>query len=977
MALTIDELNIQIAADSSKASRALTNLIKKLEKLNATMSGTGVSNITISNAFNKTTNSINKAADATEKHEKVTKSSTKTTKAFTDSLARNITKWRTLFGVFQNAANTMSEWFTSSNDYVETLNLFNVTMGEGAKAAREYALRVSEAMGIDDKDWMQYQGTFKSLTAGFGIVEDKANTMSQNLTQLSYDLASFWNRDVEEAFDKLSSAMSGQVKGLREFGIDTTVATLQEYALSQGIEKSVRSMTQAEKSMLRYNYIMEQSANLGVWNDMARTIITPANSIRILTAQLAQMKRALGNIVSVIVVKFIPYVQAMVQIVTEAADAIAKFFGFNLKDYEADLSGIKTSGFADEIEDEFADGAEAGIKAMKKQLMGFDELNIISNPDSSSSDTGTGAGGPLDMSLIEYDFLKGLKTDKLDEIKEKLNDILKIALPIGAAFAAWKLSDGFIEGVNALKLFLKNPFYAVTLGLTLTIAGFATEFAGIKDAIQNGLDGLNFAEILGGGLLGTAGAALLGSQLAVWIETAFAGSAIDLAITQAGINLGLGATSATGAVIGGAFAAIIAGIPMYITGIYDAIVNGLNWLNGLLIPLGATLAGAGIGAVIGMLGGPIGAGVGALVGIVVGLLTDFTIGLWQHFDAIAEWFNNLPWLAQGAVQLMFIAVLAAFPIATIPIMIGVAITAIKTKFWGLWTWFEDTIIAPLSRAGTWVYTTVFAPIIESIGKVFTYAKNKYTEIKDGLVTAFTAVFSKVKEISDKIKEIFSALWWAFKEYVWNPIADRVSQFYNDKIKPVVDKVKGAFTEIWNWFKTKVYDQIVKQVDTMKTRIEKFGTGIIDTIAGGFKGIMNNIFWQIELFINTFISGLNAAIGLINKIPGVEITKVSYLEIPRLAEGGIVNEGQMFIAREAGPELVGSIGNKTAVANNDQIISGIEAGVYRAMMAANSGNRGGTQTIRIVNEIDGSVVGEKVIQYHNGKVMQTGVSPLLV
>ena len=86
---------------------------------------------------------------------------------------------------------------------------------------------------------------------------------------------------------------------------------------------------------------------------------------------------------------------------------------------------------------------------------------------------------------------------------------------------------------------------------------------------------------------------------------------------------------------------------------------------------------------------------------------------------------------------------------------------------------------------------------------------------------------------------------------------------------------------------------------------------------------------------------------------------------------------MFIAREAGPELVGSIGRKTAVANNDQIVSGIESGVYRAMMAANSTNKGGSQTIRIINEIDGDVVGEKVIQYHNGKVLQTGASPLLV
>ena len=971
MALTIDELNIQIAADSSKASRALTNLIKKLEKLNATMSGTGVSNITISNSFNKTTNSINKAANATEKHEKVTKSSTKTTKSFTDSLARNITKWRTLFGVFQNAANTMAGWFTESNDYIETLNLFNVTMGEGADAAKKFADSVSEAMGIDVAEWMQYQGTFKQLTSGFGVVEDKANTMSQNLTQLSYDLASFFNTDVETAFDKLSSAMSGQVKGLREFGIDTTVASLQEYALAKGIDKSVRSMTQAEKSMLRYNYIMENSVK--IQGDMARTIVTPANSIRILTALLTQMKRALGNIVSVIVVRFIPYVQAMVEIITDAANALANFLGFELP--KIDYSGLG-SGFADEIEDGFDEGAEEGIKAIKKQLMGFDELNIISNPDTSSSGAGAGASDTLDLTPIEYDFLAGLKTGKLDEIKEKLEDVLKIVVPIGAAIAAWKLSDGFIEGLNALKLLLENPFYAVTLGLILTITGFSVEFSGVKDAFQDGLDGLNFAEIVGGGLFGTAGAALLGSQIANWITTAFAGSAIDLAITQAGINLGLGTIGATGAALLGAVGAIIAGLPMYFVGIYDACVAGLNWLNGSLIPIGSTLIGAGVGTIIGSLGGPIGAGVGALIGVVVGLLTDFTIGIWQNFDSIEEWFNNLPLIGQMAATGLFAALMAS-PLFSIPALIFVAIAAIKTEFFGLWTWFKDTIVAPLGRAASWVYTTILAPIFESIGKVFTYAKEKYTEIKDGLITAFTAIFSKVKEITDKIKEIFSALWWAFKEYVWNPIADRVTQFYNDKIKPVVDKVKGAFTAIWTEFKTRVYDKIVAQVNKMKDNIEKFGKGIIDFIAGGFKGIMNNIFWQIELFLNTFIRGLNGAIGLINKIPGVEISTVAELSIPRLAEGGIVNEGQMFIAREAGPELVGSIGSKTAVANNDQIISGIEAGVYRAMMAANSGNRGGTQTIRIVNEIDGSVVGEKVIQYHNGKVIQTGVSPLMI
>jgi hypothetical protein len=132
--------------------------------------------------------------------------------------------------------------------------------------------------------------------------------------------------------------------------------------------------------------------------------------------------------------------------------------------------------------------------------------------------------------------------------------------------------------------------------------------------------------------------------------------------------------------------------------------------------------------------------------------------------------------------------------------------------------------------------------------------------------------------------------------------------------------------------------------------------------------------------NFMLTPVRAIIVGISKAFGSEVTlsDIKIPHIPQLASGGVVDEGQMFIAREAGPELVGSIGRKTAVANNDQIISGIESGVYRAMVAANAnGNIGGTQTIRIINEIDGDVVGEKVIKYHNGKVMQTGVSPLLV
>lgn len=1138
MALTIDELNIQITSDSKNATRALNSLIKKLEKLKTTLDGSGVSSITISNSFNKITNSVENLGKSTEKASKgVTKvvenfaNGQKPLQGFTDKLARNISKWRTLYSVFQNAANTMSEWFTSSNDYVETLNLFNVTMGEGADAAKKFADSVSEAMGIDVAEWMSYQGTFKQLTSGFGIVEDKANTMSQNLTQLSYDLASFFNTDVETAFDKLSSAMAGQVKGLREFGIDTTVASLQEYALAQGIEKSVRSMTQAEKSMLRYNYIMENS--IKIQGDMARTIATPANSIRILTALLAQMKRALGNIVSVIVVKFIPYVQVMVEIVTDAANALANFLGYELP--KIDYSGLG-SGFADEFEDaeESIGGVSDGIKAIKKQLMGFDELNIISNPDTSSSDAGggNGAGGPLDMKPIEYNFLEGLKTDKLDEIKEKLKKAAGWAAAIGTAILGWKLGSfitdlatagmeakGFVE---SLKLLGKK--FTLTAGITLAVTGLVIQWSEVIESIKEGLDGESFGKLLAGGGLQIAGGAMIGS---------FFG----------------------GGLLGAAIGAIAAAVPMLITGVYDAIVNGFDWMNGVLIPLASTLGGAGIGAIVGIavasLTGPVGAAIGAVIGLVVGALTDLGIWLWQNFESVEEWFNGLSKVAQGGIA----AAVVAFGsmLGGLPLLITAVITiikkwddivaAVKTAattvgefFVNLWDgivsvwnaapeWFNTQVITPIvnffsnvwtsistffvnlwndivsiwTAVSEWFNTNVVQPTVvfftslwdgikqlasdcwEGIKGFFTPAVEWFTELFNSISQTISDIFYNIGVIASgcweiikaawgiatawfdenviaPVTEFFSQLWadvsgffvnlWEDIKEVWNTVAE---WFDNEVIQPVVnfftelwatiketavnawetikekaigawEGIKSTFSTIKTWINTNIIqpvgkffvnlwegfkDGAKKAWEGIKGVFSKVGDFFSEVFTKAWQKIVNvfsvagEIFVKIKdgivsafkFIVNGLIKGINSVVTVpFNKInetlmwlkdlnilgitPFANLREISVPQIPLLAEGGIVGEGQMFIAREAGPELVGQIGNKTAVANNDQIVDGIANGVYRAMMAAN-GNGSKPININATFTMDGEVIGKKVIKYHNGVVMQTGESPLLV
>lgn len=908
MALTIDELEIKIEAESNKATSAIDTLIGRLETLQSKLGILGGAGKTASNGLKETEKGANKATTGINKYNNSANRATKSSKKFTDTLAQKISKFRTLYGAFRSAAQTMGNWFNESNEYIETLNLFNVTMGEGADAAYKYAESVQNLIGIDIKEWMQYQGVFKNLTAGFGVANKDADIMSQNLTQLSYDMASFFNTDVKTAFDKLSSAMSGQVKGLREFGIDTTVASLQEYALAKGIDTKVRSMTQAEKSLLRYNYIMEKS--IIMQGDMARTIVTPANAMRVLEAQLNRMKRAFGNIISVLVTQFIPYMQAAVEIITDAANAVANFFGFELP--EIDYSSLG-SGFSDA--EESLDGVSDSLKKIKKQLMGFDELNIISNPDTDSTASGVASGGSLNgMAPIEYDFLAGLDTSNLDDIKEKVKDIAKWAGVAAAGFAGWKIS-GKVLGLGAAG---SGLMAAISSGKGSDIKAAAVALA------------TKFKKAFGVGLAAAGGA--LDIQVAVdsWADGVSWDGLVDQ-LKGAGL-LHLGGFLTAG-LQGLGIGAIIDGVLSALPSIKSAIADGnKEWSNTLSIVKGISTLAGGISVLT-----------GSWIPIAIGGVIATLAVLIIHIEDIWAFIKSIP----AKIYELFA------PIAD---------------------WINNNIIIP-------VYNFV-EPIFSAIGEMIVLIYTRIKEIVSGIIVAVGSIFSKISEIFMKIVEIIIALGKAAHTYIISPIVDFVvniaKKVYDAAIKPIINFLAELGKKAYEKIISPLFDGIVWLRDKAVGLFKKVGTTVVNFVSDLFKSVINGVLKAVEGVINGFIKMLNGAIKIINEIPGVNITKVELLSIPRLAEGGIVNEGQMFIAREAGPELVGSIGRKTAVANNDQIVSGIESGVYRAMVAANANSNGGsTQTIRIINEIDGDVVGEKVIKYHNGKVMQTGVSPLLV
>ena len=402
----------------------------------------------------------------------------------------------------------------SSNAYVENLNLFSVAMGDAADEALNFANRVNELMGIDVSEWIRNQGTFKQIASGFGVVEDKAVLMSQNLTQLGYDISSFFNISVEESMLKLQSGISGELEPLRRLGYALDVATLQQVAYNHGIYESVQNMTQAQKSQIRYIAIMEQSSN--AMNDMARTIESPANQMRIFEQRIDQFKRAVGNGLMPIVSAALPYLTAFVRILTETAQSLADFLGFEIPQFNyGDIVAESNRGIASSFDD-----ATAAAKTFKGTLSSIDQLNIIG----SHKESGTGdLTNPydLDLDLPSYDFLDGL-SESADDVYNKMKKVfsgivgfVKEALPYVAAFGA-----AFV-GIKLGTLLTQLPKLAGAFGGLLTawspwktvVAASASSFVLLFNSVKNLTKGTgnlknNIAQLAVG--LGIAGTAIAG-----------------------------------------------------------------------------------------------------------------------------------------------------------------------------------------------------------------------------------------------------------------------------------------------------------------------------------------------------------------------------------------------------------------------------------------------------------------------------------
>lgn len=773
--------------------------------------------------------------------------------SLTKGLSGIFTKIGIVYTGFRQIVRKLGDFVDQAATYEEALNLFTVTMGEYAKEGMAWVEKFSNALYLDPTNVMQYMGAFNSLIKGLGVGSEKAYIMSQNLTQLVYDLASFKNLSFEESFRKIQSAISGELEPLRNVGVALNQNTLQELANELGIKKRVSEMTEAEKAQLRYIQILKST---GEWQtDMGRTLLTPANSLRILREQFTLLAKAVGQIFIPILMAALPYVMVLTQALTELAKRIANFLGYEIADVDYDRN-------FDSITDSIGgvgDAADETTKKLNTMLAPFDELNVVQNKTKSAGNGISGIGGDLGVDLPIYDALANLTKEleeKMGKAKEQLEKILPIIAAVGTALLSWKISSSIIDFMDKFKTFDFTKLSKIA-GLTMIIGSVIWDFKSLGTLYDPNSTDDEFGQALLGELGSTVGVAAGTYLLTKSVKLTLLVTAIKVAFdVKYGINELMDLNPTMNELFEGINYALenfpIIGFMMRIT---EQINDGLADI--ILNIIGA-------------------------IGKVREIIKDFGYDVGVFVRDIA---NN---------------------IKSIPIKIGYEVGS----------WFNDV--------NNFAYE-LGIELRQKFDEMKTTVSNKIEETKTNIVNKFeeakTKANSKVDEIKTKIKSIPSEI-----QKGLSSIPNIFSKEFN--------KAKNKVVEAWDGIKKKfsdggkIFDGIKEGIaETFKNIVNQLMKGINKVIAKPFKSL-NNTLNDIR---SVNILGVEPFKGLWGKNP------IPVPQIPTFATGGYPDSGDLFFANENGiPEMVGRIGNQTAVANNDQIETSLTNALLYALDKSGSG-----------------------------------------
>lgn len=459
-------------------------------------------------------------------------------------LISKIAKLYVVVRSLRGVADYVKDAVTSSMDYIEEYNYFDTTLGKiasewgkdykkyGYQNAKEYGEsfknRLTQTMGkmtgfqikndgtlsdlgkknlgLDPTQMTNYAAGVAQVTNSVGMTGEASTVTSKALSMLAGDMSSFRNLDMDTVMNNFSSGLIGQSRALYKYGIDITNATLQQYAYDNGIKKSLSDMTQNEKMQLRMLAILDQSKV--AWGDLAKTINSPSNQLRLLQNNFKSLSRTIGNMFLPAVAKVLPYVNGLVIAVRKLFEWTASMLGIKLKDVIGESGGGYSDAFdgledsADDAKDSVDDTSDS-VKKLSKQLMGFDELNVIttnSNKDKKDDDKNS---KPIDLTSQLSDALGDYEkvwnkayddmTSDAEKFAGKLTKLFKDAwnsgdgTEIGEAIAGW-LNKG-IDWVNKNVGKFSDGLNKIAGILGTALNGFIGEYnwAGLGQAIGNSI----------------------------------------------------------------------------------------------------------------------------------------------------------------------------------------------------------------------------------------------------------------------------------------------------------------------------------------------------------------------------------------------------------------------------------------------------------------------------------------------------------
>ena len=732
------------------------------------------------------------------------------------------------------------------NDFYEATDLFNNAMGELSGQATELINKMESLLGIDPTEAMTNIATIQSLATSFGLASDKAYILSKNLTQLAYDEASYWNKDTATTFTAISSAISGELEPIRRLGVDLSQARLQQELLSLGFTRQVSSLSQADKAILRYIAIMKQTTN--IQGNLAQTISSPANMVRILKSEISQLAKAVGQLLYPAFKAILPVLIAAVDLIKEFVVSLASVFGQKIEFTDFSKTQKDIGGVTDAMDDT-TDATKAAAKAAKDYTMGFDELNII-DPSQNSGSSGSGGGGAAgnllgDVDLSQYDMFKDYAGSAVDEIKAKLKSL--DSFQIGTAIG---------EQMNKLMQMIYDTVHSVdwaSLGTTIAdgINGLvdavdwdlfgrllASRFTAEFDFLGGFLGQLDWTSILNAFVDGFSG---FFNELTEWIQSkdwSEIGKTVTEKISNALQNVDVG---------------------KFTKALFDFIINGINGIADFLAgtdsyQLGQDLVDFAIRAVTSVDWAGLSQAIGRFFGEAFIEALDFMGGL---VSRIADYFEEK--VAEGPFD-----------------NVGLNI------IYGIYTGISDAI----KNIVTWIKENVFDPFINGFKSAFginspsTVMAEQGGYIIAGLKKGITDAISSIGEtiakvvsaIVDKVSELYSKMLDAGKKAIENLVSG-IGQKIEDaksKASEVITSVKGVFEglDLFDIGKNLIQG-FVNGVSTMIETAKNTVAGIGDSVIGKMKEVLgihspSTVFAEIgDFLMQGLVQGVENAKDYVN------------------------------------------------------------------------------------------------------------------